>query len=141
VQKGQAHLLEQQIDPRASRLSGPRIEQPAPHDAGHDERDGHWEEEDAPEDRFAPHLLIQQKGESKTQQKAGGQEEDGEVHRVAQIDQKTIDREQPRIIAQSDQREIGRERGPLGQGRETGERNEAVNKDRYGDYRRGNQQE
>ena len=42
-----------------------------------------------------------------TEYQAAGEEEDGEGHRVAQIGQETVNSEQPGVIAQADEGEIG----------------------------------
>ena len=129
--------VEEQVEP------GLRIEDPAPDDAGHHERERVGKEEDVAKDVMARKLAVEQDGQCQPQRHGKGDEENREDKGVAQIGLPAHHVEHLAIGGEDRfaQRQVRLQRAPVGERDPEGDADEDVDEDRQRQDRRQQQED
>ena len=122
--------VEDQVE-TADAAAGGRVHQPAPDDAGNDERDRHREDEQVAEEILAGQVLVEQDGHHQAQEQRAAHEDDREDERIADVDPEAGIGEQLDVVVQADPGVIRQQALPLAQRNAQRPGDKAVDKDAH----------
>jgi len=136
----EADLVEEEVEAAEAVACG-GVHQPSPYHPGDDERDRHREQEQAAIEALGPDALVEEDGETETDEQASQHEDDREDGRVANVDVEAGVVGETAEVVDSNERVVGKQALP-GAHRHPGRPgDEPVDEDHHCDDRRQHEQE